>query len=157
MTTHPSRNHHPTTLFPQVAKLQIGKYADGSWEQVVPAPKTAEQEAEEKAEVPDTFSAWLAKEKTKSKDGGLLGTAFGTREREGGKYSKDLNDIRKRAAQSATKSSKPQSLEATAESFFSNMIKTYRKQDKAPGRPRSSRTSGDDGKASPSASPPAGQ
>ncbi|KAJ9446168.1 Cytoplasmic dynein 1 light intermediate chain 1 [Diplonema papillatum] len=101
---------------PQVAKLQTGRYADAPWDQVVPPPKKLVQETE--AETPDSFMDWLGKERKKAKEGGLLGPSVAPTRR--ARVSDQLRD---------TGNKREKSLEATAESFFTNMIKTYKRQD----------------------------
>eukprot|EP01061_Rhynchopus_euleeides_P005662 TRINITY_DN14873_c0_g1_i1.p1 TRINITY_DN14873_c0_g1~~TRINITY_DN14873_c0_g1_i1.p1 ORF type:complete len:498 (+),score=186.18 TRINITY_DN14873_c0_g1_i1:229-1722(+) len=113
----------------QVAKLQVGRYSDASWDQVMPHPKEA-TEVEAVVEVPDSFTEWLANEKKKSKDGGgLLGSTPVTRDSHTG-YMKGLEGLRDRDKRYLpTKAAKSSTIEETAEFFFTNMIRTYKKQD----------------------------
>ena len=115
----------------------------------MPAAKEAAA-ADGDVDVPPTFNAWLANEKKKAKEGGLLGAGTSVPREH---YSKGLEDLRKRSPPS--KSSKGNTLEATAESFFSNIILTYKKQGdgKSAKSSRTSRTAA--GTAAASAAPAA--
>eukprot|EP01059_Diplonema_ambulator_P010137 TRINITY_DN20124_c0_g1_i1.p1 TRINITY_DN20124_c0_g1~~TRINITY_DN20124_c0_g1_i1.p1 ORF type:complete len:490 (+),score=100.95 TRINITY_DN20124_c0_g1_i1:77-1471(+) len=104
---------------PAVAKLQQGKFMDLPWADVVPFPKSKRNsEAPPEAAIPEDFSKLLAEQKKNAAESNVLGPS--TR----------VENIRRRTATmagAASGGSKP-SLEATAETFFSNMIKTYKRK-----------------------------